>query len=40
MHITESLLYSRDWHDIVNQLYFSKKKSGLADFRNTSNVDS
>ena len=25
--ITESLLlYSRDWHHIVNQLYFNKKK--------------
>ena len=24
--ITESLLYSRDWHNIVNQLYFKEKK--------------
>ena len=26
MCITESLLYSRDCHNIVNQLYFNKKK--------------
>ena len=25
MCITVTLLYSRDWHNIVNQLYFNKK---------------
>ena len=26
------MLYSRDWHNIVNQLYFNKKISHLAFF--------
>jgi len=25
MFVTVTLLYSRDWHNIVNQLYFNKK---------------
>ena len=25
MFITVTLLYSRDWHNIVNKLYFNKK---------------
>ena len=26
-HKTGSLLYSRNWHNIVNQLYFNKKNA-------------
>ena len=29
MCITESLLYSRDCHSIVNQLYFNNNKNNL-----------
>ena len=31
VHMTESLLYSRNWH-IVNQLYFDLKKEFIVTF--------
>ena len=27
-----TILYSRDWHNIVNQLYFNKKKKKKEDY--------
>lgn len=31
--ISESLLYNRDWHNIVNQQYFSKKNKQIKSYR-------
>ena len=28
MHVTETVLYSRDWYNTVNQLYINKKLKG------------
>ena len=32
MYDRVTLLYSRNWHNIVNQLYFNKKKVKKASF--------